>query len=207
MPLDAEVLAFIASRLEDGAITLETGSGHSTVVFVSKSKQHVAIAPDETERDAIVDFCEQHGIDTAPLTFVVAKSADALPTMTVPPLDMVLIDGDHAFPAPFLDWYYVADAVRKGGLLLVDDVQLRTGHVLRQFLLAEHEWRHVCDLGKTTVFEKLADGAVTGKWWGAQPWGATPYAVPGAGVRQRIAVARARLRPRSRLRSALGRGR
>jgi predicted O-methyltransferase YrrM len=201
-PLEQEVLEFLSSQAGNATATLETGSGHSTVVLLSRAKQHFAIAPDANERDAIVKFCGEHGIDITPLRYFVGRSVDVLPTLSMPPLDIALIDGDHAFPVPFMDWFYVADSVRRHGLLLVDDIQLRTGHVLRQFLQSEPEWRHVRDIGKTSVFEKLVDGPVTGKWWEKQPWAAMPYALPDDGLRQRIAVARVHLRLRSRLRAS-----
>jgi hypothetical protein len=53
--------------------------------------------------------------------------------VTLPPLDIVLIDGAHAFPFPFLDWYFTASALKAGGLLVIDDVQIATGTILADF--------------------------------------------------------------------------
>ena len=67
----------------------------------------------------------------------------------------MLIDGSHAFPAPFIDWLYTASALKVGGHLIVDDTQLWTGHVLKQFLDEEAGWalRHAY-AGRSAVFVK-----------------------------------------------------
>jgi hypothetical protein len=142
-------------------------------------------------------------MDASVLEYHVARSQDVLPTLDLPTLDAVLVDGDHAFPLPFMDWYYTADHVRRGGLMLIDDVELRTGHVMRQFLREEPEWRHLKDVGHTAVFEKLVDGPVTNKWWGQQPWGTRHYATSSDDLKTRLNVLRTHLR----LGSRLGRGR
>lgn len=198
-----EVIDWIAESIPDGAVTLETGSGHSTVAFLTRSSRHIAIAPDTGERDAISNFCVQHEIPITGFEFVAQPSQLALPAMRLPALDAVLIDGEHAFPTPFLDWYYTADSLTKGGYLLVDDVNLRTGRVLNSFLRREPEWTLLQTMGKTAVFQKIVAGKVTGKWWGAQPWGSTPYPSADDDLRQLMAHLRNYLRLRTRLRSWL----
>jgi hypothetical protein len=193
-------LEYLYAALPDGGTTLETGSGLSTVVFISRSARHITIAPVDDVRDAIVAFCKKFGLNADVLEFHAGRSQDVLPGLQLPPLDAALIDGDHAFPGPFLDWYYTADAIRAGGLVLVDDVQLRTGHVLRQFLREEPEWRHVKDIGKTSVFEKLVEGPLSNKWWGQQPWASRQYAQQGADLMTRVNVLRTHLQLRTRLR-------
>jgi hypothetical protein len=56
---------------------------------------------------------------------------------------MVLIDGAHGFPSPFIDWFYDGRRLRRGGILIVDDTNLWTGKVLQQFLEAEPGWERV----------------------------------------------------------------
>ena len=113
------------------SVTLETGSGRSTLVLLHAGvARHFAIQPSADEFSAIRDFCAAHGIAAAPLEGVVARSQDYLPRATLPPLDIVLIDGAHAFPYPFLDWHFTAGALKSGGLLIVDDVQIATGRYL-----------------------------------------------------------------------------
>jgi hypothetical protein len=80
-------------------------------------------------------------------------------------LDLVLIDGRHGFPAPFIDFYYVAEKLNINGLLVVDDTWVWTGDVLKQYLLSEPEWELEADFSpRTSIFRKLAHGSQTKEW-------------------------------------------
>jgi hypothetical protein len=49
-------------------------------------------------------------------------------------LDIVFIDGMHAFPWPILDWYSTADHLKVGGLMIIDHTQLPSVGILSEFL-------------------------------------------------------------------------
>jgi hypothetical protein len=86
------------------------------------------------------------------------------------PLDLVLIDGGHGFPTPFIDWFYTAGSIRVGGVVVIDDAHLWTGAVLKEFLLAEPEWRLTGPRSpKTAAFTKTAD-YIPWKEWTQQPY-------------------------------------
>lgn len=138
--LATEVLEFIDAHVSDGMTTLETGAGVSTVLFAARGAHHTAIAPAPEEFAGIRRFCEQHGVSLDRVTLHADRSEELLPGLAPVDLDLVLIDGSHAFPAPFIDWYYTAAALKVGGHLIVDDVQLWTGHVLKRFLDEEPGW-------------------------------------------------------------------
>lgn len=77
------------------------------------------------------------------------------------PLDLVLIDGDHAVPAPYIDYYYTADRLVQGGVMLVDDTQLRSVRQLCEFLDEEAQrWEVVEQLERTRIYRKLVEGKV-----------------------------------------------
>jgi hypothetical protein len=144
--------------LPHGLRTLETGCGLSTIVFMLRGDTHICITPDSSEPAAVVAYCEAHDISTERLTTRIERSELVLPTLDAGPLDLVLIDGSHAFPQVFVDYIYTAAMLRVGGTLIVDDVHLWTGSVLRQFLESEPEWRTVEEWdGRTVAFEKLAE--------------------------------------------------
>jgi hypothetical protein len=150
-----DVLRLIDARVTDGSKTLETGAGVSTVLFAMKRAHHVCVAPDGEEIARIEEFCDAHHVPRDRLTFEVDFSERVLPRLQIDGLDLVLIDGAHAFPIPFLDWYYAAARLRVGGLLLVDDTQLWTGHTLKTFLAAEPGWTLEADFPpRTAVFRK-----------------------------------------------------
>ena len=138
--LAEDVLTFINDHVGASSRTLETGAGLSTILFASKGAEHTCIMPDEEIVKRIRDYSSKHQISLQKVTFVIDKSENALPALALSDLDMVLIDGRHGFPAPFIDWYYTAPLLKLNGLLVVDDTQLWTGDVLRKFLLSEPEW-------------------------------------------------------------------
>jgi predicted O-methyltransferase YrrM len=172
-PLSGEVLTWIFDHLQPGAVTLETGCGYSTVVFALLSRCHRVISPFYQEHEVIEKWCSSHDISTKNVKFTASISQDAihsLPGDFRP--DMVLIDGDHAFPAPFIDFYYTADRLKKGGYVIVDDTQLITGGILKDFLLTEKgRWEKHVEIGKTVIFRKsVSTPVVRGIPWINQPF-------------------------------------
>ena len=164
--LSDEVLRFIDERTrEQGSTTLETGAGISTIVFALHHSRHICITPDAAQGERITAYCLHNGIAVDGLTFEIGRSEHVLPRLALPPLDLVLIDGRHGFPSPFIDWYYTAEALKPGGRLIIDDVQLWTGHELRSFLLGEREWQLERDFGgRASAFIKLLEGSHTKSW-------------------------------------------
>jgi hypothetical protein len=157
--LSDKVLRFINTHLYGESKTLETGAGVSTVLFALKGASHTCIVPAEEEVIRIKAFCQEHHILLDNLRFEVDRSERCLPRLDVTRLDLVLLDGAHGFPIPFLDWYYTADRLKVGGYLIIDDTQLWTGHTLKMFLMAEPEWKLEVDYPpRSVVFTKLQDG-------------------------------------------------
>jgi hypothetical protein len=81
----------------------------------------------------------------------------------------VLLDGKHAFPWPAVDWFFTADRLKQGGLMLLDDVQMRSVALIGEFMMADPGWKLVNDFGKTLVFRKVRD-KVLDVAWHMQPW-------------------------------------
>ena len=168
--LTPTALNYIAGLATPGSATLETGSGFSTIVLAMSGARHTCIVPNQQEIDRIIAYCEGRGISTSACTFIAKPSERALPALDLDPLDLVLIDGSHSFPQVFIDWFYVADALRVGGTVLLDDIHVWTGRVLRDFLVAEPSWELVRELeGRTSVFEKRAE-VDPDKVWFEQPY-------------------------------------
>src|SRR4051812_7750680 len=116
---------FIAEHTKAGDRTLETGSGLSTVLFAALGARHICVTPSRDEADRILEYCATHDIPTTDLDFRIGCSDDVLPHLDASSeLDVVLIDGNHGFPTPMIDWYYAASRLRAGGVLVVDDVAL-----------------------------------------------------------------------------------
>ena len=165
MGLSNEVLSFIHANIHDDSITLETGGGISTAIFALAGSHHTVITPAEHEFERIREYCRERDISTDKVRFTLGMSQWVLPTLELPPLDMVLIDGCHGFPAPYIDWFYTAGKLKIGGLLVVDDIWVWSCQVLKDFLQDQPEWEMVADFPpKTTVFRKLAEGSEYLEW-------------------------------------------
>jgi predicted O-methyltransferase YrrM len=202
LALDEPALRLILDNVRPGDRTLETGVGHSTVVFALAGARHTSVAPRGLEFGRVQEWCAAHGVDTGTVTFVAGLSQDVLPALPADPLDVALVDGDHAFPIPFLDWFHAATRLRVGGLVIVDDTQIRTGALLRAFLdseVAAGRWQRRAALERTVMFEKRAHHVLDPRGWVGQPFCALDDAPEPPSL---VARARAMFRLRSRLAAA-----
>lgn len=167
MGIHPDLAGFLDETLKPGHATIETGSGLSTLVILrNKVAQHIAISPDPDEFEAIRSFCREHNVDTGPLRAVVARSQDYWPVADLAHLDLVLIDGDHAFPMPFIDWFYTADRLKIGGWMIVDDTYIVTGTILADFMRVDPKWQEVTRhwSGRFAIYKKLRHPIHGGRW-------------------------------------------
>ena len=169
---------FLDAQLTPQSTTLETGAGLSTILFLRRGvARHISITPYEPEFKAIRTYCAEVGIDTGPLQAVCAGSQHYLPSAVLPALDLVLIDGSHAFPAPFVDWFYTAEALKVGGLVVVDDLPLVTGTILADFLRADERWDEVLRDDRFAVYRKRVHPIADERDWMAQAYLVRSYPV------------------------------
>ena len=175
--ISLDLATFIDEYVQPWHVTLETGSGLSTLVIARKGgRRHIAIAPDADEFQVIREFLVRHQIEAGSLETIVSRSQDYLPTAILPELDLVLIDGDHSFPAPFLDWYYTADRLKVGGLMAVDDADIVTGTFLVDFMRADPKWEEVVRSrsGRYGIYRKIRH-PVHEDAWERQPYVGNVY--------------------------------
>lgn len=185
--IEEEVLRFIADRVGEGSKTLETGAGCSTLVFAISGARHTAVTPSEAEIGRIREYAQAHGIGLEAVKFVAQPSEMYLPRCDETDLDLILLDGKHAFPWPMVDWFFTADRLKRGGLMLLDDAHMRSVAILAEFLSADTGWQPVRDLsgGKTLAFQKTRDKALDVAWH-MQPWTVASYASIFQGIRRRL---------------------
>jgi predicted O-methyltransferase YrrM len=152
-------------------VTLETGAGLSTIVILRHGvARHISVTPYAAEFQAIRTYCANVGIDTRAWEPVTAASQDYLPGAKLPGLDLVLIDGAHAFPLPFVDWCYTAEALKTGGLMVVDDLQLATPRILADFMRADVKWEELQRDDRFGVYRKLVHPIRDERDWLAQAY-------------------------------------
>ncbi len=139
---------------------IETGAGNSTLTFLHLAPRRlVAIAPAADLRDRILAYCADAGIDTSALEYRVERSEIALPTLAFADerFDVALIDGGHGWPTVFVDFCYINMMMRRGGLILVDDLQIHSVAELARLLEQQPNFDLALDLGKLQIWQKQYD--------------------------------------------------
>lgn len=135
-------LRALQAFVTEGARTIETGCGASTVVFAAQGAYHTTISPDAEEHQRVREYCHTIGIDDSRVTFVAASSDDVLPNLfSGRDLDFAFIDGAHSFPYPIIDWHYISRGLKVSGGILVDDIQIPAVAPVFRFMHEEPQWR------------------------------------------------------------------
>jgi predicted O-methyltransferase YrrM len=207
-----EALAFIERTVQPGMATLETGAGASTIVFAASGADHETLTPSQEEADRIRAECERRGISTDRLTFRIGSSPEVLRTWAGRPLDLVLVDGAHAFPYPTLDWWFIAPHVKIGGLMLLDDAYMPPVAAVVDHVRASAAWQVEEPASfRTAVVRKLAEEVPEPEWKGERIGGRMSFrSLPPkrravAAVRQRVFSTRLGLKAVELARPFLGR--
>jgi predicted O-methyltransferase YrrM len=148
----------------------ETGTGRTTLLLSNASRDHVVFAVDDAgDGDSLAHVRTSALFSSETTRFVVGPTQLTLPRHEfTDPLDLVLLDGPHAFPFPCLEYYYFSPHVRPGGLLIVDDINIPSIKFMFEFLRKDAMWRanavvdHTAFLTRTDAptFDPLGDG-----WW------------------------------------------
>lgn len=202
---DADCYRFIAANCGPGSRTLEVGIGLSTVLFTALGCHHVCVTLLEVERDRIREHCGTRGIDDARLEIAVGRSDEVLPTIDPGPLDLVFIDGAHGFPAPLIDFHYGARWLRRGAVLVADDLGLPAPALLADFLDLSDQWETLRREPKWGAWRRLDRGPFAVRHF-QQPFLDRPWLPPHISARDEAVhlLRRATAGVRLRLRGALG---
>jgi hypothetical protein len=152
---------FIAQHLADDSVTLETGLGISTVLFSLWSKDHTCVVGSGEQVDALRSFMQVHDYSTENVHFGFGMSERVLPSLSLEPLDLFLIDGGHGFPLPVIGWYYGSQTLRAGGIVViqltsVDDFLVRSLRLDPRWTLVggDHKWLALRKEGEFSLSEE-----------------------------------------------------
>lgn len=151
-------LRYMAEVLDENAISIETGGGWSTCVLATRCKTHICINPDLTANEAIGAFLSAHGFNNHDLRFIGQPSDTALPSLDQGvQFDAALIDGNHSFPIPIIDWHYMDIHLREGGLFFIDDTHIRPAALVAEFMMKDSAYKFIKDIGSLKVFMKTCE--------------------------------------------------
>jgi hypothetical protein len=157
--IDQSIMKYIEDNSSD-MVSLETGGGNSTLIFGHHSKKHYSINPDKTACKLIKQFLDDHSIENN-ITFIEQASEHALPKINSviqeESVDICLIDGNHSFPAPIIDWFYINPLLKKGAILIIDDYKIKAVDMLVKFLQEDDAYNYIKHLGDAAIFKKKND--------------------------------------------------
>ena len=163
--LNRMALTALSEEMREGMSTLETGSGYSTVMFAAANTKHTAIMMCETEAVRIREYCKKRSLKGTQ-NLMVGFSDKILPSMAESEemLDLVFIDGGHAFPIPHIDWFYTASRIKVGGLFVLDDIHIPAVRSLHEFLTGEPEWKVEKIVLNTAFYRKISEDRYPKDW-------------------------------------------
>jgi len=121
------------------------------------------------------------------VVFVVGPTQRTLPAWrNDKPLEIVLIDGPHAYPFPDLEYYYFYRLLARDALLIVDDIHIPTIGHLYDFLKEDDMFRVVEVVGTTAFFRRTSAALFDpeGDGWWLQKYNTKRFKEPGVGFRE-----------------------
>ena len=158
----ASVLQWIADHVTEDMNTIETGAGQTTVLFAALAKHHYCCTFISDEVRKIRGYLQTIGVPTEKVTFLEGSSDRMLAQLSIDePLDFAFVDGCHGYPFPALDWHYIDQRLKVGGILGMDNAELRPVREHCEFLEENGSYRRVelISIGDYNVrfYEKLRD--------------------------------------------------
>jgi hypothetical protein len=156
------LFCLLTERFERGELhTIETGAGSTTAIFlIADPTRHTSVNAGREVQERLDGFLADAAISTASYRSLVGRSEVLLPSIALEEpssIDVALLDGGHLWPTVFVDFCYINYMLKKGGLLIIDDLQMYSVQQLFLLLKGQSGWRVVREVRKWGVLEKLND--------------------------------------------------
>ena len=135
-PWDAMAPAALSAILKRGPfrLTAETGCGGSTILLSHLSERHIAFAI-EGKDQTITELRAHPSLRPERVVFVEGETRVTTPSFDFgSELDLLLLDGPHAYPLPQVEFAHLFPHLRIDGWLVIDDIQIPSVHELFRFL-------------------------------------------------------------------------
>lgn len=185
-PLGRESLQCIYDLVKPDSLTMETGIGYSTLVFAERQSHHTVCFPAAEAEHNLKQYAQNINLSMDRVSFQVGYSQITLPhlfskldnTFYRRGLDFSLIDGDHAWPIPAMDFYFISHMTKIGGYILFDDMQIRSVRMVTEFIEPSQHWQIIksMDQGRSMLVKKL--GVEECEWFGTQAYNYAELLVP-----------------------------
>lgn len=131
----------------------ETGSGRSSLLLSHLSDDHTIFSVDGAG--------SLTRVRTSPLLRrQTVRIVEGPSQMTLPefrprrPLELVLLDGSHAYPVPEVDYFHLYPHLAVGGLLIIDDIHIPTIRNMFRFLKEDAMFVLLEVAGHTAFFRR-----------------------------------------------------
>ena len=156
--------------------SVETGTGRSTLLLSHMSSDHTVFT---LGGDSILSRVKSSPLLSRDrVTFVEGPSQSTIPRHSfASPLDLVLIDGPHAYPFPELEYYCLYPLLTEGATLVVDDIHIPTIHRLYTFLREDDMFSLERVVDTTAFFRRTASPTFDplGDGWSKQVFNSRRY--------------------------------
>jgi len=157
----------VTNNFPDAPRIIETGASNSTIGFLlGNHAVHLSICMCDGLHDKMIAYCTEHGVDATRWRHYEERSELILPDIMEEDetYDVALIDGGHAWPTVFVDFCYINMMLRKGGILMLGDLNLHSVKELVRLLNHQPEWKELRRLEHLVVFRKLTDDPFAPNW-------------------------------------------
>jgi hypothetical protein len=170
-PWDAMAPDALAAIVKRGPfrLSVETGCGGSTIVLSHISERHIAFAIEGEDR-TISELRLHPKLQSEKVVFVDGETRDTVHSHQFSDrIDILLLDGPHAYPLPQVEFAYLFPHLREGGWIVIDDIQIPAVHELFQFLRSDPQVVLEEVAVRTAVFRRVSvlDNGADG--WHLQP--------------------------------------
>jgi precorrin-6B methylase 2 len=169
-PWDAMAPKALSAILKRGPFrsTAETGCGGSTIILSHASDHHTAFALEGKDR-TISELRKESALRGERVVFVEGETKDTLPRHPFEgELDLVLLDGPHAYPLPQVELAYLYPWIKVGGWLVVDDIQIPSVYELFEFLRKESPVVLEEVVVRTAFFQRVGGAQHSADGWATQ---------------------------------------
>jgi hypothetical protein len=157
-------------------LSVETGSGKSTVLLSNLSERHLCFTLDDTawyppgdSRGSLTFVRQCPSLHPERINFILGPTQRTIPAYKFDQrIDLALIDGPHGFPFPDMEYYHLYPHLRPGAVLVIDDINIPTVGRLFEFV-REDEMFEVIHIEGFTAFLRRTDAPTFDPemdgWW------------------------------------------